>query len=599
MPSLPASNAPLKKRLILLLVVPMLGLAWANGSVALSKRADISEANDTDRLVEVAVDSGQVLHEIQKERGLTALFLSSDQSDNAALLTQRLATDEAWRKIEAFLANVQDALPADARTKTLEMEEAIGGIGGLRASVDSGSIELSAAIATYTGMNNSLLNLVAELGTSSSAAEITRATANYSALLSGKEKAGIIRAQLANVFSHDEFSPGQRTTVVSLIAEQRTYFDVFRRSASPALLSSFEQASQSPAAQDVNEFELTALGDGGGPFGVDPQEWFATMTARIDALKTIEDHQAVEIQQLSAELSSSASAGFRNALIMLIGFSLVTAVLAHLSIQAITRTLSGHADDLTSTSVALGGTADQISQVVSLAAETAGEASGAADEVSDNVANVATAVEELAQAVTEISVNTSRASQVAANAVEQAATTNSTVTQLGVSSEQIGAVVEVISGIAEQTNLLALNATIEAARAGESGKGFAVVANEVKELAQQTNTSTEEIGKLVTAIQGDSNRSAQAIQEIGDIIQEIAEIQTSIAAAVEEQSATTGEISRNIVAAADGSNEIALSIRAVADQANEAQDDVATTIEAARDLQEVAGSIQAMAGSSK
>ncbi len=593
----PENNRPhLKKQLVLLLMFPMLGLAWANGSTAFHRSSDIGEAHSIERLVEVAVDSGHVLHEIQKERGLTALYLSSDRRDNSALVAQRLETNVAWREIETFLSREQESLPATARDKTLEMEEIIGGIDGLRASVDSGSTDPAVAIGTYTKMNNSLLDLIAELGTSSSAAQITRATANYSALLSGKEKAGIIRAQLANVFSHDEFSPGQRTTVISLIAEQATYFDTFQRSASPDLLANFEQVSQSTASQDVHKLEDTALRDEGGPFDVDPKDWFATMTARINDLKTVEDHQATEVRQLAADVATDASSGFRNALIMFIGFSLATFLLAYFNIRSITSNLSDHATNLTETSVELGSSADKISEVVSSAAETAGFASGAADEVSDSVGRVANAVDELAQAVTEISVNTSRASQVAGQAVQQAAATNEAVTQLGNSSEQIGAVVEVISGIAEQTNLLALNATIEAARAGESGKGFAVVANEVKELAQQTNASTEQIATLVSAIQQDSDKSAQAIQEIGDIIQEIAEIQTSIAAAVEEQSATTGEISRNIAQAADGSNEIALSIRAVAEQATDAQGDIAVTVESARTLQSVAESIQDMVG---
>lgn len=131
----------------------------------------------------------------------------------------------------------------------------------------------------------------------------------------------------------------------------------------------------------------------------------------------------------------------------------------------------------------------------------------------------------------------------------------------------IGGVVKTITSIAEQTNLLALNATIEAARAGEVGKGFAVVANEVKELAKETARATEDIGGKIGAIQQDTRLAIDAIRQIQAIITRINEIQTSIASAVEEQSATTREIGRNVTEAAKGTSEIAASITGVADAA--------------------------------
>jgi methyl-accepting chemotaxis protein len=132
----------------------------------------------------------------------------------------------------------------------------------------------------------------------------------------------------------------------------------------------------------------------------------------------------------------------------------------------------------------------------------------------------------------------------------------------------IGGVVKTITSIAEQTNLLALNATIEAARAGEVGKGFAVVANEVKELAKETARATEDIGCKIGAIQQDTRQAIEAIRQIQAIITRINEIQTSIASAVEEQSATTREIGRNVTEAAKGTGEIAANITSVADAAS-------------------------------
>jgi methyl-accepting chemotaxis protein len=143
-------------------------------------------------------------------------------------------------------------------------------------------------------------------------------------------------------------------------------------------------------------------------------------------------------------------------------------------------------------------------------------------------------------------------------------TTNATISKLGRSSAEIGQVIKVITAIAQQTNLLALNATIEAARAGEAGRGFAVVANEVKELAKETAKATEDIGRKIEMIQSDSKGAINAIAEIGGIIHQINDISNTIASAVEEQTATTNEISQNLIEAARGSTEIAQNITAVA-----------------------------------
>ena len=194
-------------------------------------------------------------------------------------------------------------------------------------------------------------------------------------------------------------------------------------------------------------------------------------------------------------------------------------------------------------------------------------ASGAAEQVSANAQSLSSAVEQFEASIREIAGNASNAASVARQAVEAAGTTNSTITRLGESSAEISNVIKVINSIAEQTNLLALNATIEAARAGEAGKGFAVVANEVKELAKETSKATEDIVRRIETIQADTQEAVGAIGLVSDIISQINESQNAIAGAVEQQTAMTSEISRNITEVATGSGEIAYSISKVADAA--------------------------------
>ncbi len=202
-----------------------------------------------------------------------------------------------------------------------------------------------------------------------------------------------------------------------------------------------------------------------------------------------------------------------------------------------------------------------------LAAESSQQSSivaSAAEQVSTNVQTVSAGSEQMGSSIREIAQNASEVSRVAGQAVTAADETTATVAKLGASSLEIAGVVKVITSIAEQTNLLALNATIEAARAGEAGKGFAVVANEVKELAQETAKATQDITARVEAIQADTEGAVRAIGEISSIIGLINDSQGTIAAAVEEQTATTTEMNRNVAEAAASAGEIAANIDAVA-----------------------------------
>jgi methyl-accepting chemotaxis protein len=233
------------------------------------------------------------------------------------------------------------------------------------------------------------------------------------------------------------------------------------------------------------------------------------------------------------------------------------------------------------------------------ATETAAQAnavSAAAEQVSLNIQTVATGAQEMTAGNREISKNASEAARVATAAVKAAEATNATITTLGESGAEIGKVIKVITSIAQQTNLLALNATIEAARAGEAGKGFAVVANEVKELAKETAKATEEISRKIEAIQGDTHSAVRAIAEIGTIINQINDIQNTIASSVEEQTATANEISRNVADAARGSTEIARNITGVAQAAASTNKGALDCEKAASDLLQVAEELQSLVG---
>lgn len=250
-------------------------------------------------------------------------------------------------------------------------------------------------------------------------------------------------------------------------------------------------------------------------------------------------------------------------------------------------------------SVSLAGASEELSavstQMSANASETSaqsGVVSAASEQVSMNTQTVATGIEEMSASIKEIAKNASDAAKIATSAVKLAESTNLTVTKLGDSSIEIGNVIKVITSIAQQTNLLALNATIEAARAGEAGKGFAVVANEVKELAKETAKATEDISEKIAAIQVDTKEAVDAIGQITAVINQISDISSTIASAVEEQTATTNEISRNVAEASKGTSEIATNITSVADAARSTNEGADNSHRAAEELARMAAELQ-------
>lgn len=526
----------------------------------------LAEANAEDQTLQTslkfATDISALVHETQKERGLTGGFVGSGRSKfSGELASQRQKADTRRQKVQEGLAtlniNIHGKKYRQALDKAVDHLEQIA---GHRAKVDDSDISAAVAIGWYSEQNRLFLDVIAETAMVADHAEIRVGILTYANFLKGKEQAGVERAVLNKSFAADQFEDGALRKFGELVTTQKTYFDVFVSMAKPAQVDFFKQTMSGAAVDDVNRYRDAAFEVGvvkSGGFGVDSAHWFKTITAKINLMKEIENRLVDDLGQLASEKRSAAEKTLVTAgAIALVSLALVIVLVIVVS-RSITRPFQKIFQGLKSfNSAELDHTSNVFNRIIEGMTEGMLKVNDASDQVAsasqdlaESASEQAASLEETSASLEEVaamtrvnSENAKRADELSTQNHVAAQKGNEAMIELNKASSEISSIIKVIEEISFQTNLLALNAAVEAARAGDHGKGFAVVAEEVRSLAKRAADAAAQTGSLIQNSVKLSQAGAVAVQEIVDGVAEVSTLVDGISKASEQQALGVGEV---------------------------------------------------------
>jgi len=568
--------------------LPLALLLYFEVSARLDMRAEMDKLSSLGRTVSTI---SQFVHELQRERGASALFLGSKGKQFGSELSEQRKRTEAERlRTQGALTPLVTTIPDEFKDALTKAIEAVAALDEKRKEIDALSIPLPISTAFFTAKIDSLLGFAGEMAKVSSDGEVSRAISGYVNFMRAKELAGLERATGAGGISAGRFDLAGYKRVLSLAAGQDAYFDVFRAGATPGQITFFAQSLAGPVTADVARMRdvVTAGGLSGDLNGLAAKDWFAATTARIDRLKSVEDRLASDLTALAARVSDEADAMLLKKAVTIFVVFLVIAGLVIVITRGMKRAIRGLSDAMNDIAngnfsvVPLGfGRKDEIGQIATAISSmeervrtaiaevkaSAREVTNASSEISVSTTDLSQRTEEQAASLEETAasmeqiaatvkknaenaqqanLSTSAAREVANHGGEVVSKAVQAMARIEESSRNISEIIVVIDEIARQTNLLALNAAVEAARAGDAGRGFAVVATEVRSLAQRSSQAAKDITDLITSSNAQVRTGVELVNEAGVSLEQIVSSIESVALVVSDIAAASIEQSTGI-----------------------------------------------------
>lgn len=583
---------PMRMKLFIALFPLLLAVIWFAGSGMLSRIGTERQMDTIGQLTTLARSAGDVVHQLQRERGMSAGFIGArGQQFRDEIIVQRKLTDDALVKLNQALASADTNVTQGNVAATLSMfKDNIQSLDATRNAISALNIDAITSTQFYTQIISGLLSFVGGIGQLSASGPMVNELAAFYSLLNLKEQAGIERALLTNVFSVDRFSNGQFRMLSDVVGKQEAWLTATRRFSSVSQAAELDKALQSSEAAHALELRTIALNkaqDGG--FGVKPTDWFTAQTRRIEILRQVETQAADALLAHSAALAHNARIDWQSFLaisLIALFIAIAFAVMVVRSIQQqlnktlqtinemdgdLTRRLDvPGSDELSALNRAYNQAIENIQHIVQEIKSGAEILSNASSNITDgnqdlaqrtdeqaaSIVETAASMEQISTAISQTAHNASEAerlTQSMANDVLHATRVSNEASQsmsaIRSSSDNIFQIVASIDEISFQTNLLALNAAVEAARAGELGKGFAVVAAEVRHLSQRCAREASLIRELVN----------QNMDKIGEGVARVSASEAALKAAADN----TGRMKQYVSDIARAANEQSLGVSQV------------------------------------
>lgn len=605
-------NLSIRMKLLISIILPLLLVCFFAAKALYTERKLVVSLEQAETLINLSLISSNLVHEIQKERGASSVYIASQgETFSRELAQQKQQTDTVFDRFSRYVEQQQLANGSDELARDLKaIIDSRPAVNKIRQQVKNHTIGMKAAISFYTNLNTDLLSLTAGISQIVADKDISRAATAYLYFMQSKERAGIERAVIGSVLTKDGTDANTKAKYLALGVEQARFYQLFLDLSDAALTHTIRQIISGPAIDEVERIRrITRENDQN--FGVDAVYWFQQATERINLLKKAEDSVGASLTEFVVSKRRQEEQTFYLYLLLVCLFVSATIAISFYSQLMISRQLhrlsqgmqhfGDHADldiyieplsrddlgrltrtfnetiqhiramvgdissassDLQQSSLALQQVSDDVERQVEQGLQQTEQAAASMTEMDSSVRNVS---ENCAGA----SVQSSRANEAAKRGEQLLAITSADIAELGDNlsatredivrveshSAEIGSILDVIKGIAEQTNLLALNAAIEAARAGEQGRGFAVVADEVRTLAQKTQESTGRIEEMITVLQQGSVRAVESMN-----------ISASKADATRESVMTIIDEISNIVIQVDSVNDLNASSAAATEQ---------------------------------
>jgi methyl-accepting chemotaxis protein len=573
-------------KIALIALLPLSALLLMSSFVVIRQVDDMQSAEKIISLTNLSVHVSDLIHELQKERGMSAGHLGSrGQKFKVELVRQRENTDAHLKKLNHFLREFDAELNREIAQGMASADSQMDRLNEIRQGVSALTANGEATLAYYSSLNAAYLDIIAQLPQFSTNVHINHKLDAYANFLKGKEQAGIERAVLTNTFTRDVFGPGMYERLVSLIAFQDTYLNLFATVAPAEYKDFFQRTLSGKTVDETAAMRRKALDKAEkGGFGVDASHWFAMQTGKIDLLKEVENFIANDAMVTSSGIRQDATRQlmFNGIFIALIGGlslslfwiinkdiakqlggepQIVSAMAAKIAAGQLDRRTNVHASQHSGIFAAMLtmqkrladviGTLRTCSEQISQASQ---EVNNAAQTLSQSTCEQAASIEQTSAALEQLTgtvehnhenalITEKSAITAAATAIDGGQAVSDTVAAMTKIADKISLIEE----IAYQTNLLSLNASIVAAKAGEHGASFSVVATEVRKLSTRSQETANEISTLANNGLAIAKKAGNLLNEVLPNIQKTANLVQEIALASDEQATGVRQISQAIV----------------------------------------------------